>query len=96
MAVSLLGAAATAQDSTAAKSESNSAAASSEKTAPATPRKIDRAGSYYHYSLAHYYEEMVTAYGRSDMANKAIEEYRLAIQADPSAEFLTPVWPSST
>ena len=89
MAVSLLGAAATAQDSTAAKSESNSAAASSEKTAPATPRKIDRAGSYYHYSLAHYYEEMVTAYGRSDMANKAIEEYRLAIQADPSAEFLT-------
>ncbi len=32
---------------------------------------------------------MVTAYGRSDMANKAIEEYRLAIEAEPSAEFLT-------
>ena len=35
------------------------------------------------------YEEMVTAYGRSDLAVKATEEYRLAIEADPSSEFLT-------
>ena len=35
------------------------------------------------------YEEMVTAYGRSDLATKATEEYRLAIEADPSSEFLT-------
>ena len=35
------------------------------------------------------YEEMVTAYGRSDLAAKATEEYRLAIDADPSSEFLT-------
>ena len=35
------------------------------------------------------YEEMVTAYGRSDLAPKATEEYRLAIEADPSSEFLT-------
>lgn len=35
------------------------------------------------------YEEMVTAYGRSDLAIKATEEYRLAIEADPSSEFLT-------
>jgi tetratricopeptide (TPR) repeat protein len=86
MAASFLAAAATAQDATAPHADQKS---ESEKTAPSTPRKIDRAGSYYHYSLAHYYEEMVTAYGRSDMANKAIEEYRLAIQADPTAEFLT-------
>src|SRR5580692_5629133 len=86
MAASFLAAAATAQDATAPHADQKS---DSEKTAPSTPRKIDRAGSYYHYSLAHYYEEMVTAYGRSDMANKAIEEYRLAIQADPTAEFLT-------
>ncbi|HTW59170.1 MAG TPA: tetratricopeptide repeat protein [Terriglobales bacterium] len=64
------------------------------KPAPASPaantlHKADRAASYYHYSLAHFYEEMVTAYGRSDLANKAIEEYRLAIDADPAAEFLT-------
>jgi len=35
------------------------------------------------------YEEQVTVYGRSELANKALEEYRLAIEADPSSEFLT-------
>ena len=52
-------------------------------------RKVDKAAAYYHYTLAHMYEEMVTAYGRSDLAIKATEEYRLAIEADPSSEFLT-------
>jgi tetratricopeptide (TPR) repeat protein len=52
------------------------------------PHKIDRQAAYYHYALAHMYEEMVTAYGRSDLANAAIQEYRLAIEADPSSEFL--------
>ena len=55
----------------------------------AAPRKVDKAAAYYHYTLAHMYEEMVTAYGRSDLALKATEEYRLAIEADPSSEFLT-------
>jgi len=59
------------------------------KPAQSSPRKVDRAAAYYHYTLAHMYEEMVTAYGRSDLANKSIEEYRLAIDADPSSEFLT-------
>ncbi len=54
-----------------------------------SPRKLDRAAAYYHYTLAHMYEEQVTVYGRSDLANKAMEEYRLAIEADPSSEFLT-------
>jgi tetratricopeptide (TPR) repeat protein len=53
------------------------------------PRKVDKAAAYYHYTLAHMYEEMVTAYGRSDLAAKATEEYRIAIDADPSSEFLT-------
>ncbi len=35
------------------------------------------------------YEEQVTMYGRSESASKAIEQYRLAIEADPSSEFLT-------
>ena len=51
--------------------------------------KVDHAAAYYHYALAHLYEEQVTAYGRSELANKAMEEYRLAIEADPSSEFLT-------
>ena len=59
------------------------------QNAQASPRKVDKAAAYYHYTLAHMYEEMVTAYGRSDLAIKATEEYRLAIEADPSSEFLT-------
>jgi tetratricopeptide (TPR) repeat protein len=77
--------AAFAQDTPAAGPGSNSDA----KPVQSAPRKADRAASYYHYTLAHFYEEMVTAYGRSDLANKAIEEYRLAIDADPGSEFLT-------
>ena len=59
------------------------------KPAQPAPRKVDKAAAYYHYTMAHMYEEMVTAYGRSDLATKAAEEYRLAIEADPSSEFLT-------
>jgi len=51
--------------------------------------KVDRAAAYYHYALAHMYEEQVAMYGRSDLANKAIEEYRAAIDADPTSEYLT-------
>jgi tetratricopeptide (TPR) repeat protein len=50
---------------------------------------VDRAAAYYHYALAHMYEEQVAVYGRSELANKAIEEYRAAIDADPSSEYLT-------
>src|SRR5215469_1650642 len=72
----------------AAAQTSQPAPAASDSGQPA-PRKIDKAAAYYHYTLAHMYEEMVTAYGRSDLAMKATEEYRLAIEADPSSEFLT-------
>jgi len=51
-------------------------------------RKTNHAASYYHYALAHMYEEMVAMYGRSEYVTKAIEEYRLAIENDPSSEFL--------
>jgi len=53
------------------------------------PRKADRAAAYYHYAMAHMYEEQVAVYGRSELANKAIEEYRQAIDADPTSEYLT-------
>jgi tetratricopeptide (TPR) repeat protein len=51
-------------------------------------KKPDHAASYYHYGLAHMYEEMMAMYGRSEYAAKAIEEYRKAIDADPSSEYL--------
>jgi tetratricopeptide (TPR) repeat protein len=49
----------------------------------------DRAAAYYHFALAHMYEEQVATYGRSELANKAIEEYRAAIDADPTSAYLT-------
>src|SRR6516162_8462199 len=48
----------------------------------------DKAAAYYHFAMAHIYEEMVAMYGRSDYANKAIEEYRLAIENDPNSDYL--------
>ena len=72
----------------AATAQSNTPAASDATAQPAT-RKVDRAAAYYHYAVAHMYEEQVTVYGRSELANKAMDEYRLAIEADPSSEFLT-------
>ncbi|HEX3094697.1 MAG TPA: tetratricopeptide repeat protein, partial [Candidatus Angelobacter sp.] len=55
---------------------------------PKTDKKPDQAEAYYHFSLAHMYEEMMSMYGRSEYATKAIEEYRLAIENDPSSEYL--------
>ncbi len=75
--------------SVAASAQATPAAPSSAKPAQSSPRKFDRGAAYYHYAVAHMYEEQITVYGRSDLANKAIEEYRLAIEADPSSEFLT-------
>ena len=59
--------------------------------APSAAGKVklpNRAESYYHYSLAHNYEELVSLYGRSEYASKAIEQYKLAIDNDPGSEFL--------
>ena len=55
-------------------------------TAPTV--KPDRAAAYYHYSLGHIYEELVSSYARSEFANKAIEEYKLALQYDPDSPYL--------
>jgi len=55
----------------------------------AKAKALDRSAAYYHFALAHMYEEQVSTYGRSELANKAIEEYRLAIDADPTSAFLT-------
>ncbi len=63
-----------------------SATAAGSQSAIKTP---DRAAAYYHFALAHMYEEQVATYGRSELANKAIEEYRAAIDADPTSAYLT-------
>src|SRR5271154_530379 len=55
------------------------------KKPAATP---DRASSYYHYGLAHLYEDMAVNAGRSDYATQAVEEYKLALDADPDSAML--------
>ena len=73
------------------------ASGSPSSTAPTTPtdglqsapRRVDKAAAYYHFTMAHMYEEEMAAYGRSDLVSKAIEEYRLAIEADPTSEYLS-------
>src|SRR5436190_13865532 len=66
-------------------------AASPAQTAASTaaPAKVDKASAYYHFTMAHMYEEQMAAYGRSDLVSKAIEEYRLALEADPTSEYLS-------
>jgi tetratricopeptide (TPR) repeat protein len=59
------------------------------QAASAASHKVDKSAAYYHYALAHMYEEQVAVYGRSDLVNKAIDEYHQAIDADPSSEYLT-------
>src|SRR5271170_3423429 len=56
---------------------------------PATTQKPDRSAAYYHFGLAHMYEDMATNYGRPEYATRAIEEYKLALDADPSSKYLS-------
>jgi len=48
----------------------------------------DRSTAYYHAALANTYEDMATNYGRQDYANRAVEEYKLALNADPNSNQL--------
>ncbi len=64
-------------------------ASTSDKAANPAPSKEDKAAAYYHFTMAHTYEEQMAVYGRSDLLSKAIQEYRLAIEADPSSQYLT-------
>ena len=52
--------------------------------------KVDKASAYYHYALAHMYAEQASMFGnRGDYVNKAIENYKEAIKADPTAAMLS-------
>ena len=61
-------------------------AAATGAAAPATAP--DRASSYYHYGLARLYEDMAVNAGRSDYATQAVEQYKLALDADPNSRLL--------
>ncbi len=58
--------------------------------APEPPKsgEPDRAAAYYHDGLAHLYEELAINNGRPDYASQAVEEYKLALNADPNSKYL--------
>src|SRR5258706_8365595 len=51
--------------------------------------KIDKAASYYNYSLGHMYAELASAYANNgSYFTKAVESYRAAFKAEPGATFI--------
>lgn len=56
----------------------------------ATASQAARASAYYFYTLAHMYAELAQTYNnRPDYVNKAIENYKAAIKADPQTPLLS-------
>jgi tetratricopeptide (TPR) repeat protein len=60
------------------------AASNQLKKAPA-PTEPNRALAYYHLALASVYEDDAISEGRTDEVGRAIEEYKLALNADPDS-----------
>ncbi|MEZ5356294.1 MAG: tetratricopeptide repeat protein [Bryobacteraceae bacterium] len=59
------------------------------QTGTAKKPEVDRASSYYHFSMGHLYAELAGSYGnRGEYLNQAIDHYREAMKADPDAAFL--------
>lgn len=56
--------------------------------AVAESKPVDRAASYYHYGLARIYEGQALSSGRQDLATQAIEQYKLALDADADSRAL--------
>jgi tetratricopeptide (TPR) repeat protein len=55
------------------------------KADSATVAPPNRAQAYYHLTLASIYEDKALAEGRPEYVNQAIEEYKLALNADPAS-----------
>jgi len=52
---------------------------------PAADQPADRAQAYYHLALANTYEEDAVNLGKPELVTRAVEEYKLALNADPSS-----------
>lgn len=68
------------------KSVEKNHAAKSETTMAA--QETPRGQAYYHLGLAHTYEDLAVNTGRQDYATRAVEEYKLALNADPESQFI--------
>lgn len=60
------------------------------KPAEAKAVATDKGAAYYNFSMGHLYAELAGAYGnRGEYLTKAIEFYKQALKADPTATFLS-------
>jgi len=50
--------------------------------------KPDQAQAYYHFMLARRYRELAGVYNRGEYIDRAVSEYKLAMEADPDSLFL--------
>jgi tetratricopeptide (TPR) repeat protein len=69
----------------AAASPVQPAAAPKAPGADAAVPAADRAAAYYHLALADTYEEEAVEQGHPELVSRAVEEYKLALNADPSS-----------
>jgi tetratricopeptide (TPR) repeat protein len=59
------------------------------QTKPTPQAPSGKSAAYYHAALGHLYAELAAQYGgRGEFLNKAIENYKLAMRADPEAGLL--------
>ncbi len=82
--------AAPAQASPAQAPKSGAQPSQSSQAPPAAPASTattepNRAQAYYHLALAAVYEDDAVSDGRTDEVNQAIEQYKLALNADPNS-----------
>ena len=59
-----------------------------QEPASASASVPDHARAYYHFTLARRYREMAGAFNRGDYIDRAISEYKQAMEADPESLFL--------
>ncbi len=64
------------------------AAQASKPKPPEASAPTDHAGAYYHYMLARRFQELAGMNNRGDYLDKAIDEYKKAMAADPDSLFL--------
>ena len=69
----------------AAPVEGSATPAANASTKDSTATSADRASAYYHLALANIDEEDAVSEGRPELITRAIEEYKLALNADPGS-----------
>ncbi|HEV2348229.1 MAG TPA: tetratricopeptide repeat protein [Terriglobia bacterium] len=71
-----------------ASAQNSASSGSSQSAGQTSSAEPDHSRAYYHYMLARRYKELAGIYNRSDYVEKAISEYKLAMEADPDSLFL--------